>query len=260
MMADAEQISSNIALVNRIIDNNLHKNTKKQYSSKVKHLYEWFKQNHPELCVAPDNVELQLNEIASTQNGSQALKEFYAHISKKRNKNGSYKDPIEHQSFEHVSGYKSAIKNHFKSKRVKFSDESEIAQSEFFGGYKRLIAEEKQDGTRKLREGKVPLNFTVYRYIAKLAIQYDRDINCSIFAHLFLLLCWNLIARCVSVASLLYSHISWKEDAMVIVFPTSKADKEFFFINLQIRANFFDILPMLFKCLYSLTISTAFDF
>jgi len=226
MLADTEHISSNIELANRIIDNNLHKSTKRQYSSKVKHLYNWFKQNHPELCIPPENVDLELNMIANTQNGSQALKEFYAHISKKRDKNGNYKDPIEHQSFEHVSGYKSAIKNHFKSRRVKFSDESEIAQSEFFGGYKRLIAEEKQDGTRKIREGKVPLTFIVYRYIAKIALQYDRDFYCSIFAHLFLLLCWNLIARCVSVASLMYSHISWKEDAMVIVFPTSKADKE----------------------------------
>ena len=43
---------------------------------------------------------------------------------------------------------------------------------------------------------------------------------------MFLLFCWNLVARCVSVASLMYSHITWKEDAMVIVFPTTKADQE----------------------------------
>ena len=199
--------ASNIALANRIIDNNLHQNTKKQYSNKVKHLYDWFKEYHPELCIPPDHTELELTAIATTLGGSEALKEFYAHISKKRNKDGSYKDPVVHQSFEHVSGYKSAIKNHFKSKKVKFSDESELLQSEFFGGYKRLIAEEKQGGTRKVREGKAPLTFTVYRYIAKLALQYDRDFYCSIFAHVFLLFCCNLVARCVSVASLMYSHI-----------------------------------------------------
>ena len=224
-MAAAEG-TSNIELANRIIDNNLHQNTKRQYSNKVKHMYEWFKEHHQELCTPPDCAELELNLIATTRDGSDALKEFYAHISKKKNRDGSYKDPVVHQSFENVSGYKSAIKNHFKSKRVKFSDESELLQSEFFGGYKRLIAEEKQDGTRKVREGKVPLTFSVYRFIAKLALQYDRDFYCSVFANVVLVLCWNLVARCVSVASLMYNHISWKEDAMVIVFPTTKADQE----------------------------------
>ena len=225
-MADSETNNMNMILADRIIDNNLHKNTKQKYSNKIKHFSEWFQKNHMELCISLDNNELDLVAIATTPGGYQAMKEFYAYISKKRNKDGSEKYPVEHQSFEHVSGYKSAIKNYFKSKRVQFSKESEMLQSEFFGGYKRLIAEEKQNGLRKIREGKVPLTFPVYRYIAQLALQYDRDFNCAVFAHTFLLLCWNLIARCVSVASLMYNHISWKEDAMVIVFPTSNADKE----------------------------------
>ena len=57
---------SNIELANRIIDNNLHQNTKRQYSNKVKHLYEWFKEFHPELCVPPDNLELELNLVATS--------------------------------------------------------------------------------------------------------------------------------------------------------------------------------------------------
>ena len=219
--------NSNVQLADAIIENNLHRNTKKQYDGKIKHVNEWFQKHHPELCVRRlQNTELNLEEIATTSLGSTALKEFYAHISKKRNKDGTYKSPVVYQSFEHVSGYKSAIKNYFKSKRVRFSDESELTQSDFFGGYKRLIAGEKQDGTRKMREGKVPLSFSVYRFLAKLALSSDHDFSGAAFAHVFLVLCWNLIARCVSVASLMYNHITWKEDAMVIVFPTSKSDKE----------------------------------
>jgi hypothetical protein len=226
-MAEEDVVNnSNVELANRIIDNNLHLSTKKQYSNKVKHVCTWFKDHHPELCIPPDHNELELNLIATTREGADALKEFYAHISKKRNKDGTYKDPVVHQSFEHVSGYKSAIKNHFKSRRVVFNDDSVLLQSDFFGGYKRLIADEKQDGTRKIREGKVPLSFTVYRYLAKLAMMYNRDFYCAIFAHVFLLFCWNLVARCVSVASLMYIHISWKEDAMVVVFPKTKSDQE----------------------------------
>lgn len=48
----------------------------------------------------------------------------------------------------------------------------------------------------------------------------------SIFSHTFFLLAWNLIARCVSISSLMFEHISWSEDAMVIVFPSHKGDKE----------------------------------
>ena len=59
--------------------------------------------------MSPDNDELDLVAIASNPAGYQAMKEFYAYISKKRNKDGSEKNPVEHQSFEHVSGYKSAI-------------------------------------------------------------------------------------------------------------------------------------------------------
>ena len=48
--------------------------TKRQYSNKVKHLYDWFKEFHPQLCVPPDNVELdELNLVATTREGSEAL-------------------------------------------------------------------------------------------------------------------------------------------------------------------------------------------
>ena len=66
VMAAVVEGGSNIELANRIIDNNLHQNTKRQYSNKVKHLYDWFKEFHPELCVPPDNVELELNLVATT--------------------------------------------------------------------------------------------------------------------------------------------------------------------------------------------------
>ena len=136
---------------------------------------------------------MESNLIATTCQGADALKVFYyTYISKKRNKDCTNKNPVVvHQSFEHVSGYKSAIKNHFKSRRVAFNDDSVLLQSDFFGGYKRLIADEKQDGTRKIRVGKVPLSFTAYRYIAKLAMMYNRDSSCAIFAHVFLFYGWN---------------------------------------------------------------------
>jgi hypothetical protein len=216
----------NEELANRIIDNNLHQNTKKQYSNKIKHFNAWFIEHHPEFRVSATSTDLNLNAIATTDAGSAALVQFYGHTSQKKNSDGSYINPVQYQSFEHVSGYKSAIKNHFKSKRIQCSFALQAQENEFFKGYKRLIAEEKQDGTRKVRDGKVPLTFQIYRYLARLAIGCRQDFHLGIFSHAFLLLCWNLVARCVSVSSLMFSHITWNADAMIVVFPTTKADQE----------------------------------
>jgi hypothetical protein len=58
------------------------------------------------------------------------------------------------------------------------------------------------------------------------AIQQTKDLNLVIISHLYLLLCWNLIARCVSIGGLMYDHVSWVNDSMVFVFPAHKGDQE----------------------------------
>lgn len=75
-------------------------------------------------------------------------------------------------------------------------------------------------------EGKSPLNFAGYIFLSKKACRADEDIPLGMFSWLFLVLCWNLIARCNSVASIMYDHIKWEIDAMTIVFPSHKGDKE----------------------------------
>lgn len=56
---------------------------------------------------------------------------------------------------------------------------------------------------------KCPLNFSTLSFLASTAMFSTFSFQLSIFAHLFLLLCWNLITRSVSISSLIYSHISW---------------------------------------------------
>lgn len=72
-----------------------------------------------------------------------------------------------------------------------------------------------------MTEGKVPLTFQAYNYLARRALAMTADFPLAMFAHLFLLLCWNLIARSVSVSSLMFNHISWEEDAMCSCFQPS---------------------------------------
>lgn len=73
----------------------------------------------------------------------------------------------------------------------------------------------------------MPLTFTGYKFFAEETWKFageSQELN--IFARTFLILCWNLLARCISVAGLMYNHICWKDDSMTIVFPTHKGDQE----------------------------------
>lgn len=68
------------------------------------------------------------------------------------------------------------------------------------------------------------MDFKVYQYLAKnfLEASYQRE---NIFAHLFLVLCWNLICRAGNVVSICLNHIEWREDALCIFFAHMKNDQ-----------------------------------
>ena len=76
-----------------------------------------------------------------------------------------------------------------------------------------------------LVEGKQPVTFDGYRFLALNAIQARKDFSSSIFAQLFLLTCWNLMARSVFVGSIMFAHISWVGDAQLMI-PVHKGDQE----------------------------------
>jgi hypothetical protein len=97
---------------------------------------------------------------------------------------------------------------------------------DWFDGYVRHIAELKLNGLMSTVEGKAPLTKPGYHFLSRNACKAAEDIQLGIFAWVFLVLCWNLIARCNSVASIMYDHIKWEQDAMTIVFPSHKGDKE----------------------------------
>jgi hypothetical protein len=86
----------------------------------------------------------------------------------------------------------------YQKKNLGFDDATALSFSNFSGGYKRLIAQKKLDGEISQQEGKSPITFTAYCFLAKQALHHVRDFALGAFAHLFLILCWNLMARSVS--------------------------------------------------------------
>jgi hypothetical protein len=194
-------------------------NTKKQYQRKIEHFTKWVETKHP-TCLNEDG-SIKLTVISKA-----IMNEFFGHICKKKDKHGAYLEPVEFHAFQHVSGYKSAIRDYYSNMEVNLTEDILKMFKQFFEGYVRTIAQLKQDGVMALIEGKQPMSFKGFKFLASKALEQKTDLNLAIFSHLYLILCWNLIARCVSIGGLMYDHVSWKNDSMVIVFPSHKSDKE----------------------------------
>lgn len=215
-----------------ILSQRLEGSTKLQYKRKIIHFETWVTHFHPDLI----NEELETEEgdvgVDYEHVTPEIIKKFLSHISKKRNFKAEtpetpyvYITPQKLQSVQHVNGYRSALVDKFRSKGIQLDFDRQTMFKGMMTGYQRIIQKKKQNGEMDMHEGKYPLSFSGYRFLAKKALEQTTDFPLAIFAHIFLLLCWNLLARCVSVSSIMYQHISWEEDSMVIVFPTTKSDK-----------------------------------
>ena len=216
-MADAENTEGSLAM--EIMDGRKCQNTKNQYRLKVEHFRKWLQAKHPS-CLNEDRT-INLSEVNKV-----IVREFLGHTCKKKDKSGAYVDPIVYHAFQHVSGYKSAIKDYYSNMDVELTEDILKMFKQFFEGYVRTVAKLKQDGIMSIIEGKQAKSFRGYKFLAMKALEQSTDRNLAIFSHLYLLLCWNLIARCVSVGGLMYNHVSWENDSMIIVFPSHKGDKE----------------------------------
>lgn len=124
-MLDAESVSgsdSSSSHVSNMLGKRKSHKTIGQYVRKYRHFIEWISRNHPELVdqiargvdIIPPN---KLSLITATQ-----LVGFFDYICLKRNKTThQLLIPKTYQSFQHVSGYKSAIKNHFNEVSVLYN-------------------------------------------------------------------------------------------------------------------------------------------
>lgn len=138
-MADFDMDENDEAvLAEEIMDGRKCANTKIQYGRKVDHFKKWVREVHPECLDVDTTVNLQ-----SIEKGH--LKHFFGHICKKKKPCGDYIAPVVYQTFQYVSGYKSALKDFFSNNNVKIPNDAEKMMEQFFKGYNRKIAQMKQD-------------------------------------------------------------------------------------------------------------------
>ena len=211
------EIREHAALTSAIKSGKKCDSTKEQYKRKQIHFEDWIENKRPALI---DTEKWLVNIDAAT------MEDFMGHICQKKDKFGEYFTPPKFQSYDHVNGYKSAILDMYEIQNVKPTTAIKDMFNDFAKGYKRKIASLKQQGEIKITEGKAPLTFQGYRFLSKKAVEQKTDFTWAIFAWMFLLFCWNLMARCVSVSGIMFDHIGWEGDAMTIIFPKHKGDQE----------------------------------
>ena len=160
--------NNELNLSNSFIDGNVEDSTKRQYTTKLNNFKKWLQVKHPQLVVN--------NKVVYEDIDVKTLKEFFGHISKKRNRAAEtivnpivYFHPTKFLSYEHVSGYKSAIVHGYKKADVERSPQHNKMLKELFAGYKRKVGHLKQTGEMKIGEGKDAISFSNFRFLGKAA-------------------------------------------------------------------------------------------
>ena len=92
-----------------------------------------------------------------------------------------------------------------------------------FSGISRDYARSVRDGQGEIKKGKDPLPFNLYRIIAKEFLRIGG--KKEIFAHTFMILCWNLMCRASNAYQIKFNHMELRADALCVYFAQMKNDQ-----------------------------------
>ena len=95
--------------------------------------------------------------------------------------------------------------------------------STFSRGIKRKVTQEKMESGLSLEKGKKTMNFDVYKLMCQKMLEINSDEGP--FAHLFLILEWNLMARASNCMNFWLGHFEWRHNCLVFFFGKSKRDQ-----------------------------------
>ena len=191
--------------------------TSRTYASRIRKMKAYFREKFPD-DIGPDGellVPMDVDHVLS----------FFGSISRwQEGERGGV--PGQLKSVSHMGGHRSALVDYYKIvHKRKFEPELDTRLSALLSGFKRQVAQAKQDGVIKITEGKQPLTFAGYRLLSEILFKLPNS-TISTFAWPFLILCWCLMARSNSVANILFQHVSWETDSLIIQFAQHKGDKE----------------------------------
>ncbi|KAG9405740.1 hypothetical protein AC1031_003657 [Aphanomyces cochlioides] len=178
----------------------LAESTRKQYNTIIRRLYRWLANERPHHIV-DGKISLPLDP--------DACKDFLTFESfHPKSQNGDRQATIKFAAS--INGCRSAITHLHREANVKIPDALADISTGFMSGFKLTVAAHKENGTMPIGEGKDPVSFHGYMFLAKMALDGESDTKSFRIVHPFLLLCWNLIAPSATVGSLRFDHITWE--------------------------------------------------
>ena len=120
-----------------------------------------------------------------------------------------------------LSGYRSAIKDLYRRKRIPLPAEYGDDMKTFFSGMKRIQTRNVQSGSAR-NSGKLPLSEHLYK---RLCLETMRTEDNG-FSHLFLVTQWNLMCRSKSVQTIQTQHFISKGDSIGCFLHQTKTNQE----------------------------------
>lgn len=102
---------------------------------------------------------------------------------------------------------KSAFGNLFKTTNQKMDSALENELNQLSNSLSRKITDWKAKSGQSLDEGKKPMSFAVYQLMCRKLLESDQAD--TLFAHTYLVLEWNLMARAHMIADMDVAHVEW---------------------------------------------------
>jgi hypothetical protein len=170
----------------------------------IENWLEKMQRTNPELC--PVDMSQMTYEIVAS------------YMTTKRDANGRL------LSKNAYSGIRSSVVYLFTMSNTNLPSEFSTRMGTLLKGFKRTIVEQRIAAGETLEEGKEAMSFACYKLLCKKFFQGKKDEYH--FAHLFLLLEWNLIARSDNIVGLHMNDFEFLGDSLLVYMKKTKTDQE----------------------------------
>ena len=118
---------------------------------------------------------------------------------------------------------RSGLNHLYRSSGTKMDEEFSSNLKIFMAGMKRTVTNKKIERGESVVEGKKKMSFEVYELMCECFLKGEDSEY--IFAHAFLTLEWNLMARSENVVEASFINVFWSYDSLIFLFPKSKCDQ-----------------------------------
>ena len=194
-----------------LIDKRTTTGTKNGYKSSMNKMLRWLFVKYP-ACVNKVGSELSLNIHAMQDD---YVLEFFGYF-EFMDADGIIGENPTRCAASTMNGMLSAFVDHYKKNNYEISSKLREELSGLLKGYKRVIADDKDDGVRPQFEGKRAVSFDGFKSLGLYSLIRPVKSLLTLFTHAYIILAWVLFLRGHSPAKIRYSNFALAGDSITI--------------------------------------------